>query len=66
MDVYNLSFDEFKKKILKAQRNHFPNDQTSPTVIRERVVVVDTRKNPNAFLKPTWPLQEQRDKKFSI
>ena len=49
MDVYNLSFYELQKKILQVWRNKFLNDHTSLTFIRERLIVVETKKNPNSI-----------------
>lgn len=45
MDAYNLSLDELKKRIVQAQHKHFPDDQDSPAFIKERVIVLDTRKH---------------------
>jgi len=50
MDVYNLSFDEFQNKIVQARRNHFLDDHAPPTFIRERVIVANTKKNPNVII----------------
>jgi len=44
-----MSYDKFRKKIVQAQRKNFPNNHTSPAFIREMVIVVDTRKNPNVI-----------------
>ena len=49
MDVYNMSNDELHNKIVQARRNNFPDDHASPTFIRERVIVVDSNKNPNSI-----------------
>lgn len=46
MDVYHLSFDEYQKRIVQARRKHFPDDHTSSTFIKERVIVSNTRKHP--------------------
>lgn len=43
MDTYNLTYDELQKNIVKARKKKFPNDLKSPTFIRERVIVMDTR-----------------------
>jgi len=51
MDMYNISFDEFQKRIVQAWRNHFLDDQVSPTFIRERVIVSGTRKHPTAIVE---------------
>lgn len=49
--VYNISFDEFQKRISQAQRKHFPDDNASTVFIRERVIMLDTRKHPNAYVE---------------
>lgn len=51
MDVYNLSFDEFQKRIVQAGSKHFPNDHASPAFIKERVIVSDTRKHPTTVVE---------------
>ena len=51
MDVYNLSYNELQKRIVQAWRKHFWDDHASPTFIKERVIVVDTSKNPNAIVE---------------
>lgn len=49
MDLYNLSYDEFQKRIVQARRKHFPDDHASLAFTRERVIVAGTSKNPNAI-----------------
>lgn len=49
MDVYNLSFKRFQKRIIQAQRKYFPDDHASPAFIKERVIVSDTKKHPIAI-----------------
>ncbi len=49
MDVYNMSFNEFQKRIIKEWRNNFLDDHESPAFIREREIVTDTREHPNAI-----------------
>lgn len=44
-----MSYNELQKKIVQARKKHFPNDLVSPASIRERMIVVDTRKNPNSI-----------------
>lgn len=39
IDVYNLSCDEFQKRIVKQRRNNFLDDHAKPTFIRERMIV---------------------------
>lgn len=56
IDLYNLSYDEFQKKIVQAWRNNFPNDHASPAFFRERVIVADTRNNPNAIIEANLAL----------
>jgi len=34
MDVYNLSFDEFQRRIIQPQRKNFSNDHARPTCVR--------------------------------
>jgi len=51
INVYNVSFDEFQKNIVQVERNHFLDDHASPTFFRERVIVVDTRKNLNSIVE---------------
>ena len=45
MDVYNLSFDELRQKIVQLQRNNFPDDHVSPTFMKEMVTVLDVRRH---------------------
>jgi len=49
MDVYNLSFDELQKSITQARGKHFLDDHASPTFIKERVIVSDTRRHPTTL-----------------
>lgn len=51
MDVYNLSFHELQNRIVQAWRNQFLDDHASLAFIKERVIVSDTRKHPNAIVK---------------
>lgn len=51
MDVDNLSFDELQKKIVLVRRKKFPDDHTSLTFIKERLIVSDTRKHPTALVE---------------
>lgn len=51
MDVYNLSYDEFKNKIVQAWRKNFPDDHASLKFTREMVIVENTNKNPNSIAK---------------
>lgn len=50
MDTYILNYDEFQKNIVQARKKHFLDDLTSPTYIRERVIVMDTRRNPKGIV----------------
>lgn len=50
MDTYNLSYDELQKNIVQACKKNFLDDLALPTFIRERVIMVDTRKNPNSIV----------------
>ena len=50
MDVYNLSYNEIQVIILQMWRKHFSNDHASHAFIRQRVIVADTNKNPNAIV----------------
>jgi len=49
MDVYNLSFVEFQKRIVEAQRKKFLDDHASSAFIEERVIVSNTRKHPTSI-----------------
>lgn len=51
MDMYNLSFNEFYKRIVQACRKHFQDDHTSLAFIKERVIVLDTKKNITSIVK---------------
>jgi len=51
MDVYNFSIDEFQRRIVQAWRNHFLDEHASHAFIRERVIVLDTRKHPNSIIE---------------
>lgn len=51
MDLYNISYDEFHKRIVQAQRKHFLDDHALPSFTKERVIVVDTCKNQNAIVE---------------
>lgn len=44
MDVYNISFDKLHNGIIQVWRKKFSNDHSLPTFIKERVIVLDTRK----------------------
>jgi len=47
MDVSNISFNKFQRRIVQAWRNHFLDDRASLGFIRENVIVSDTKKHPN-------------------
>lgn len=49
MDVYNISFDKLLNNIVQARRKYFLDDHTSPTFIKERVIVSNTRQHPTAL-----------------
>lgn len=49
MDTYNLTYDELQKKIVQARKKKFPDDLTSLAFIRERVIIMDTRRKPEAI-----------------
>ncbi len=49
MDVYNMSFNEFQKRIVQEWRKYFLDDHTLPAFIRERLIVADTKKHPNTI-----------------
>lgn len=51
MELCNLSYDEFHKRIVQEWRNHFPGDHASPTFTRERVIVVEISKNQNSIFE---------------
>lgn len=51
MEVYNMSYNELQKRIIQARKEHFLNGHTSLPFIRERVIVVDMRRNPNAIVE---------------
>ena len=46
MDVHNLSFENFQKKIVQAWRKNFPDDHASPALMKQRVIVLDVKNHP--------------------
>jgi len=53
MDVYNLSFDELKKKIVQVWRKKFLDDHVPRVFMKERMIVSDVRKHPFALTDAT-------------
>lgn len=49
MDTYNLLYDELQKKIIQTQKKHFLDDLAFLAFMRERVIVADTRRDPEAI-----------------
>ena len=49
MDTYNVSYGELQNKIVQAYKKHFLDDLTSPNLMRERVIMAITRKDPEAI-----------------
>jgi len=49
MDMYNMTYDELKKKIVQEWKKHFPYDLASPTFIRGRLIMIGNRRNPSAI-----------------
>jgi len=49
MDTYNLTYNELQKNIIQVRKKHFPNYLASLAFIRERVIMMDTGKNPGAI-----------------
>lgn len=47
--TYNLSYDELQKNIVQERKKYFPDDLSSPTFIRESVIMTDTRRNLGAI-----------------
>lgn len=45
MDICNLNLDELQNKIMKEKRNNFLGDLTNPIFIKEKMIVIETRKN---------------------
>lgn len=45
METYNMTYDELHKNIVKSKKKRFPDDLASPTLIKERVIVTNTRRN---------------------
>lgn len=45
MDIYNFLYDELQKNIVHVCKIHCLDDLASPTFIRERVIMADTRRN---------------------
>jgi len=66
MDVYNISSYEFQNRILKAWRKHFVYDHTSPTFIRETIIVPDITKNPNAISEASLNYGGEMRSNFNI
>jgi len=54
MDLYNLLYDEFQNNIVQPWRNNFPDDDASLIIVRERMIVEDNRKNPNAIFEANF------------
>lgn len=44
MDTYNMTYNELKKKILQERKKYFPYDLTSIVIIKEMVIVINTRR----------------------
>lgn len=49
MDTYNMNYNEIQNKTVQARKKHFPDNFTSLTFIRGRVIVTNTRRNPNSI-----------------
>jgi len=49
MDTYNLLYDEVHKKIVQLCKKHFLYELASLASIRERVIMVDTRRDLEAI-----------------
>lgn len=45
MYMYNLTYDELRKNIVKLRMKHCLDDLASPTFIRERVIITNTKRN---------------------
>lgn len=45
MDIFSVTFDELQKKILQERNKKFPGDLTHHDFIKEKVIIMDTKKN---------------------
>lgn len=49
IDTYNLTYDEILKNIANVRKKHFLDNLTSPTFVRERVIMTNTKRDPGAI-----------------
>lgn len=51
MDIFSLAFNELQKKIMQERKKHLLDDLIHLATIKDKVILMDTKKNVEAISK---------------